>query len=102
MLLVDEIQIESLRMSDICRPRDEYLDKKNQLDEFAAAQDSQDTQKVYVAQTAEFAYNGRNERGKSELVLGSQAQASMMDIIGMSFIPMYKVVVSPSSSSCHC
>jgi hypothetical protein len=45
-----------------------------------------------LAKTAELACIIRNEGGKWELALDSQAQASMMDIIGMSFIPMYKVV----------
>jgi hypothetical protein len=34
------------------------------------------------------AYNGLNERGEWGLVLGVQALNSMIDNIGMSFIPM--------------
>ncbi len=48
--------------------------------------------RAYLAETAELAYNGRSECGKWGLALGSQAQASMMDIIGISFISMYKVI----------
>jgi hypothetical protein len=38
------------------------------------------------------AYNGRNEQGEWGLALGVQAQSTMIDIIGMTFIPMYMVV----------
>jgi hypothetical protein len=38
------------------------------------------------------AYNGRNKQGEWGLALGVQAQSTMIDIIGMSCIPMYMVV----------
>ncbi len=48
---------------------------------------------LILAESVTLAYNNRNERGKWGPLLGSsQAQASMTDIIGMSFIPLYKVV----------
>jgi hypothetical protein len=62
------------------------------LDEFATFQDSHGTHSTYVAETAELACNGRNEKVKWGLALGTQAQASMINIIGMSFIPLYKVI----------
>ncbi len=34
----------------------------------------------------------RNEKGKWGLALGTQAQLSIMDLVGMSFFPLYKVV----------
>ncbi len=37
---------------------------QQQLDEFARFQDSQGTRKAYLAETAEMAYIGRNERGE--------------------------------------
>jgi hypothetical protein len=37
---------------------------KKQLDEFATFQDSQRTRRAYLAETAELAYIGRNERGE--------------------------------------
>jgi hypothetical protein len=45
------------------------------------------------------AYNGRNDKGKWGLALGVQAQSSMINIIRMSFIPLYKVIGSSSSLS---
>jgi hypothetical protein len=55
---------------------------------------------TYLAKkTAELAYNVRNEYEEWTLALGSKAQASMTDIIEMSFISMYKLI-GPSCSSC--
>jgi hypothetical protein len=53
---------------------------------------SEDICRAYLAETAEIAYNGRNDKVKSELALGTQAQVSMINIIVMSFILLYKVV----------
>jgi hypothetical protein len=38
------------------------------------------------------AYTGRNEKGEWGLALGSAAQGSLIDLIGVSFFPLYKVV----------
>jgi hypothetical protein len=62
------------------------------LDEFAAFQDSQGTRKAYLAETAELAYMGRNEKGEWGLALGAQAQLSLVDLVGMTFFPLYSVV----------
>ncbi len=40
------------------------------------------------------AYNGRNKRGEWGLSLGAQDQSLIIDIIGMSFIPLYKFIGS--------
>jgi hypothetical protein len=58
---------------------------KKQLDEFVAFQDSQSIRRVYLAEIAELAYSGRNKHRERGLALGSQVQASIIDIIGMSF-----------------
>ncbi len=65
---------------------------QQQLDEFARFQDSQGTRKAYLAETAEMAYIGRNERGEWELALSTAAQGSLIDIVGASFFPLYRVV----------
>jgi hypothetical protein len=62
------------------------------LDEFARFQDSQGTRKAYLAETAEMAYSGRNERGEWGLALSTTAQGSLIDIVGASFFPLYRVV----------
>jgi hypothetical protein len=38
------------------------------------------------------AYDRRNHKGEWRLAPGSQTQASMIDIMGLSFIPVYKVI----------
>ncbi len=40
-----------------------------------------------MAETAEMAYMGRNERGEWGLALGSAAQGSLIDLVGVSFFP---------------
>jgi hypothetical protein len=59
MLPVDEVQIESLSTSDTGLEKSIYT--KKQLVEFAAFQDSQESRKAYLAETAELVYIGRNE-----------------------------------------
>ncbi len=62
MLPVDEVQIESLKISGI------GLEKSI------------------------LAYDRRNDKGEWRLAPGSQTQASRIDIMGLSFIPVYKVI----------
>jgi hypothetical protein len=82
MLPVNEVQIESLWMRHRLR-KSTY--NNWQLDEFVVFQGSPGIRRAYFAETAKLAYNGRNEQGL-------QAQASMINIIGMRFIPTYKVI----------
>jgi hypothetical protein len=63
MLPVDEVRIEGVEMNDIGLGKSIYT--KKLLDEFAAFQDSQGTRKAQ--------------------------QLSLIDLIGMSFIPMHSV-----------
>jgi hypothetical protein len=90
MLLVDEMIIERVKMNDIGLVMSIYT--KKQLDEFAVFQDSQGMRKAYLAETAELAYIEWNEKGEWGLALGAQAEISLIDLIGMSFIPLYSVV----------
>ncbi len=53
MLPVDEVQTESLEVSD--RELGESIHTKKKLDEFAAFQDNQVTRSIYLAETAELA-----------------------------------------------
>jgi hypothetical protein len=87
---VDEVKIEPVDMNDIGLGKSIYT--KKQLVEFAAFQDSQGTQKAYLAETAELAYMGRNKKGEWGLALGAQAQLSLVDLVGMSFFPLYSMV----------
>ncbi len=90
MLPVDEVQIDPVKVNDIGLGKSIYT--KEQLEEFAWFQDSQGTQKAYLAETAEMAYTSRNEKGEWGLALSSAAQGSLIDIVGASFFPLYRVV----------
>jgi hypothetical protein len=65
---------------------------REQLGEFARFQDNQGTWKAYLAETAEIAYMGRKKKGEWRLALRSAAQTSLVDLVGMNFFPLYKVV----------
>jgi hypothetical protein len=90
MLPVNEVKIDPVEVSDIGLGKSIYT--KEQLDEFARFQDSQGTRKAYLAGTAELAYTGRTENGEWGLALSSAAQGSLIDIVGASFFPLYRVV----------
>ncbi len=90
MLPVDEVRIDPVKVNDIRLGKSIYT--KEQLEEFARFQDSQGTRKAYLAETAELAYTGRNEKGEWGLALSSAAQGSLIDIVGASFFPLYRVM----------
>jgi hypothetical protein len=90
MLPVDEVKIDPVTVNNIGLGKSIYT--KEQLEEFARFQDSQGTRKAYLAETAEIAYLGRNKKGEWGLALGSAAQTSLVDLVGMNFFPLYKVV----------
>jgi hypothetical protein len=90
MLPVDEVRINPVTINNIGLGKSMYT--KEQLMEFTRFQDSQGTQKVYLAETAEMAYIGRNKKGEWGLALGSAAQGSLIDLVGVNFFPLYRVV----------
>ncbi len=89
MLPVDEVRIDPVTVNNIGLGKSIYT--KEQLEGFVRFQDSQGTRKAYLAETAKMAYIGRNEKGEWGLALGSAAQGSLIDLVGISF-PLYKVV----------
>jgi hypothetical protein len=90
MLPVDEVGMDPVTINNIGLGKSIYT--KEQLEEFARFQDSQGTWKAYLAEKAEMAYIGRNKKGEWGLALGSAAQGSLIDLVGVSFFPLYKVV----------
>ncbi len=90
MLPVDEVRIDPVKVNDIGLGKSIYT--QEQFDEFARFQDSQGTRKAYLAETAEMAYSGRNERGEWGLALSTAAQGTLIDIVGASFFPLYRVI----------
>jgi hypothetical protein len=83
MLPVDEVKIDPVTVNNIELGKSIYT--KEQLEELATFQDSQGTRKAYLVETAELAYMGRNEKGEWGLALGTAAQLSIVDLVGMSF-----------------
>jgi hypothetical protein len=90
MLPVDEVRIDPVTVNNIGLGKSIYT--KEQLEEFARFQDSQGTRKAYLAETAEIAYIGRNEKGEWGLALGSASQVSLIDLVGVNFFPLHRVV----------
>jgi hypothetical protein len=90
MLPVDVVKIDPVTVNNIGLGKSIY--SREQLEEFVRFQDSQGTRKAYLAETAEIAYLGRYEKGEWGLALGSAAQTLLVDLIGMNFFPLYKVV----------
>jgi hypothetical protein len=71
MPLVDKVRIDPVKVNDIGLGKSIYT--KEQLEEFARFQDCQGTRKAYLAETAEMAYTGSNEKGEWGLALSSAA-----------------------------
>jgi hypothetical protein len=90
MLPVDEVRINPVTVNNIGLGKSIYT--REQLEEFAQFQDSQGTRKAYLAETAEMTYIGRNGKGEWGLALGSAAQGSLIDLVGVKFFPLYRVV----------
>jgi hypothetical protein len=85
MILADDMQIESIRMSYIGLWKSIY--RKKQLEEVTIFQESQGMSKEYLTETAKQAYGSRNKNGKWWLAQEGQAQSTVIALIAMSFIP---------------
>jgi hypothetical protein len=90
MLPMDEVRIDPVMVNNIGLGKSIYT--REQLEEFARFQDSRGTRKAYLAETAEMAYIGRNEKGEWGLALGSAVQGSLIGLVGVNFFPLYRVV----------
>jgi hypothetical protein len=90
MLPVVEVRIDPVKINNIGLGKSIYT--KEQLKEFARFQDSQGTRKAYLVETEEMAYTWRNEKGEWGLALSSAAQGSLIDLVGASFFPLYRVM----------
>jgi hypothetical protein len=63
----------------------------SQGEEFLKFQDSQGTRRAYLTKTAELAYRGRSEDGSWGLGLGEWAKEALIDTVGWSLIPLYRL-----------
>jgi hypothetical protein len=64
---------------------------KEQIEEFAWFQDSQNTQRAYLAEAEELAYLGRSG-GEWGLSLTDLAKENIVDVLGYHLIPLYWLV----------
>jgi hypothetical protein len=88
MLPMDEVKIYPLTVNNIGLGKSIYT--KEQLEDFTTFQDSQGTQKAYLADTDDLAHMGRNEKGEWGLTLGSAAQVSLVELVGGTSSPSKK------------
>jgi len=65
---------------------------KEQVEEFLRFQDSQGTRRAYLTETAERAYGGRGEDGAWGLGMGERAKSALIDAVGWSLVPMYRLI----------
>jgi hypothetical protein len=90
MLPVDKVRIDPVKVNKVGLGKSIYT--REQLEEFARFQDSQGTRKAYLAETAEMAYSRHSEKGEWGLALSPATQGLLIDIVGASFFPLYRVV----------
>jgi hypothetical protein len=63
-----------------------------QVEEFLWCQDSKGTKKAYLAETEVMAYSSWTEDGTWGLWMEERAKAAIIDTMGLSFIPLYRIV----------
>jgi hypothetical protein len=63
-----------------------------QLKAFHEFQMSNAVRAAYVADASELAFNRRSADGQWGLALGQHAQEAIIDMIGLSFIPLYRII----------
>jgi hypothetical protein len=65
---------------------------KEQLDAFHEFQMAAAVRAAYVADSSELAFSRRGPGGEWGLGLGNHAQAAIVDLVGLSFVPLYRFV----------
>ena len=82
-----------LDISDLDEPtglgRSLYTQK--QMEEFYNFQNSAGTRTAFIADQADRAFEGRSSDGQWGLALGDKAKEMMLDAVGLSFVPLYRV-----------
>jgi hypothetical protein len=63
---------------------------KEQLEAFHEFQMAATVRGAYVADSSELAFSRRGPGGKWGLGLGQHAQAAIVDLVGLSFVPLYR------------
>jgi hypothetical protein len=65
---------------------------KEQLDAFHEFQMAAAVRAAYVADSSELAFSRRGPGGEWGLGLGTHAQAAIVDLVGLSFVPLYRFI----------
>ncbi|OBQ32271.1 MAG: hypothetical protein AN484_28100, partial [Aphanizomenon flos-aquae WA102] len=89
-LPVQAVKIEEGKITGQGLGRSIYSTK--QVEEFLKFQDSHQVRRAYLAETAEIAYANRGPNGEWGLGLGDLASATVVSLVGMSLIPLYRFI----------
>ncbi len=89
-LPVEEVKIEDESLLGMGLGRSIY--SKEQLVQFAHFQDAAGTREAYLAESAQIAYAGRSTDGNWGLSLNNFATSQLMNMVGLSFIPLYWIL----------
>ena len=64
---------------------------QKQMEEFYRFQSSAGTRAAFIADQANRAFEGRTTDGQWGLALGNKAKEMMLDAVGLSFVPLYRI-----------
>ncbi len=90
---MDPVKITDVNVLDLGLGKSIY--SKEQMEDFARFQDSQNTSRAYLAETAELAYLGRS-RGEWGIGLTDLARDQIVNAVGYRLIPLYRLI-SPTA-----
>jgi hypothetical protein len=86
---VDPVKITDVNVLDLGLGKSIY--SKEQMEDFARFQDSQNTRRAYWAETAELAYLGRSG-GEWGLGLMELARDRIVNVVGYRLIPLFRLI----------
>ena len=64
---------------------------QKQMEEFYRFQSSAGTRTAFIADQADRAFEGRTSDGQWGLAMGDKAKEMMLDAVGLSFVPLYRI-----------
>ncbi len=86
---MDPLKVSDVNLLNLGLVRSIY--SKEQMEDFARFQDSQNTRKAYLVEAAELAYLGRS-RGEWGLGLTELARDQIVNAVGYRLIPLYRLI----------
>jgi hypothetical protein len=79
-----------IKCTDVAPPR--FNIGKEQLDAFHEFQMTAAVRAAYVADSSELVFSRQGPGGEWGLGLGNHAQAAIVDLVGLSFVPLYRFI----------